>query len=72
MEIAIIINIIDSGMGLDLVCGSCYCEIYGYDEDICPTCGIHINMDQEVKMTQADVEELIALEGKLDGVLSYL
>lgn len=59
-----IINIIDSGMGLDLVCGSCFTEIIGYDEEICPTCGAHIDMGQEVEMTQVDVEELIALEGR--------
>jgi len=36
---------IAEGIPKEMLCGNCRSIIYGYDEEICPSCGSFINMN---------------------------
>ncbi len=40
-----------------IACGHCTSELYGYDEEECPSCGAFINMDDVQDMSSNEFYE---------------
>ncbi len=73
----------DVGLVQELACGECFNLLLDGDEDICPSCGITINMDIIVQMTEKELIKKKCLEktakqtwdeniSKIENLLCYI
>jgi len=49
-------KLIEISDGYDIACGNCFSILYGYDEEICPSCGAFVQMDlPAIQMTESEL-----------------
>lgn len=43
----------------ELICGKCLNVLLGYDEDICPSCGTFVDMDDDRTISADELTKLV-------------